>query len=59
MLVWLNITSDINGPGSSSSAVVYFNDTFPSKSPILIIMYHPELTPESYKLKEIDFGYGT
>ena len=28
----------------------YFSDTLPIKSPILIIMYHLEHTPESYKL---------
>ena len=32
-----------------SSAVVYFSDTLPNNSPILIIIYHLELTPESYK----------
>ena len=32
-----------------SIAVDYFSDTLPSKSLILIIMYHIELTPESYK----------
>ena len=32
-----------------SSAVVYFSDSLPSKSPILIIMYHLEPMPESYK----------
>ena len=31
-------------------AVLYFSDTLPSKSPILIIMHHLELTPECYKL---------
>ena len=39
--------------GILNSAVVYyhyFSDTLPSNSPSLIIMYHLELTPESYKL---------
>ena len=30
--------------------MVYFSDTLPRKFPILIIMYHLELTSESYKL---------
>ena len=29
------------------NAVVYFSDTLPSKSPILIIMYHLGLKPNS------------
>ena len=35
-----------------SSVVVYFSDTLPSNSPILIIMYHLEITLESYKLSK-------
>ena len=30
--------------------MVYFSDTLPSKSPILIIMYYLEPMPETYKL---------
>ena len=35
--------------------MVYFSDTIPGKSQILIIMYHLEVTPEFYVLNAKNF----
>ena len=40
-----------------SSTEVNYSDNLPSKSPILIIMYHLHLKPESYELMREDSFY--